>query len=98
MGPASGHPTLFLRPWSFSSSKLSFELGLRTFRHLLRRSHREPDAPPSTTWPPPTGPGEGRLERGAKSLGTGELFAILLRTGLQGASAVEIGNQLVAAV
>ncbi len=40
-------------------------------------------------------PRERLVERGAKSLGTGELLAILLRTGLQGASAVEIGNQLV---
>jgi DNA repair protein RadC len=40
-------------------------------------------------------PRERLAERGAKSLGTGELLAILLRTGLRGASAVEIGNQLV---
>lgn len=40
-------------------------------------------------------PRERLVERGAKSLGTGELLAILLRTGLQGASAVEIGNTLV---
>ena len=40
-------------------------------------------------------PRERLVERGAKSLGTGELLAILLRTGLRGASAVEIGNQLV---
>jgi DNA repair protein RadC len=40
-------------------------------------------------------PRERLVERGAKSLGTGELLAILLRTGLKGASAVEIGNTLV---
>ena len=40
-------------------------------------------------------PRERLAERGAKSLSTGELLAILLRTGLRGASAVEIGHQLV---
>jgi DNA repair protein RadC len=41
-------------------------------------------------------PRERLAARGAASLNTAELLAILLRTGLQGASAVEIGHRLVA--
>jgi len=41
-------------------------------------------------------PRERLAERGAASLNTAELLAILLRTGLQGASAVDIGHRLVA--
>lgn len=40
-------------------------------------------------------PRERLAERGAASLNTAELLAILLRTGLQGASAVDIGHRLV---
>jgi DNA repair protein RadC len=40
-------------------------------------------------------PRERLAERGPKSLNTAELIAILLRTGLQGASAVEIGHHLI---
>ena len=42
-------------------------------------------------------PRERLAERGPKSLNTAELIAILLRTGLQGASAVEIGHHLLRA-
>lgn len=41
-------------------------------------------------------PRERLAARGAESLNTAELLAILLRTGLKGASAVEIGHQLIA--
>lgn len=40
-------------------------------------------------------PRERLVERGAKALSVPELLAILLRTGLKGASAVEVGKQLV---
>jgi DNA repair protein RadC len=39
-------------------------------------------------------PRERLLERGAKALTTAELLAILLRTGLKGASAVDVAQQL----
>jgi DNA repair protein RadC len=39
-------------------------------------------------------PRERLAERGAKALGVPELLAILLRTGLQGASAVQVGQAL----
>src|SRR5438552_1674856 len=45
--------------------------------------------------PPSERPRERLATRGADSLTSGELVAILLRTGLKGANVVEIGNQLV---
>ena len=40
-------------------------------------------------------PRERLIERGANALNVGELLAILLRTGLKGSSAVEVGHRLI---
>jgi DNA repair protein RadC len=40
-------------------------------------------------------PRERLIERGASALNIGELLAILLRTGLKGSSAVEVGHRLI---
>lgn len=45
--------------------------------------------------PPSERPRERLVARGASALSDGELIAILLRTGLKGANAVDIGKQLV---
>ncbi len=44
--------------------------------------------------PPSERPRERLIEKGADALSPAELIAILLRTGLQGANAVEIGRQM----
>ncbi len=45
--------------------------------------------------PPSERPRERLVEKGADALSPAELVAILLRTGLQGANAVEIGRQMI---
>jgi len=47
-------------------------------------------------WPEDERPRERLLKHGASALSEAELLAIFLRTGIAGASAVELGRQLLA--
>jgi DNA repair protein RadC len=47
-------------------------------------------------WPPSTRPREKLLEQGSAALSDAELLAVLLRTGVAGSSAVELGARLLA--
>jgi DNA repair protein RadC len=47
-------------------------------------------------WPTTERPRERLLERGAETLSDAELLAVLLRTGMRGKSAVELGRELLA--
>src|SRR5437867_2152370 len=47
------------------------------------------------TWPEDERPRERLLSRGPQDLTDGELLAILLRVGVRGKSAVELGHELV---
>src|ERR1700687_4913367 len=49
---------------------------------------------PITDWPKGERPREKLLTKGAKALSEAELLAILLRTGLRGKSAVDLGRDL----
>ena len=49
---------------------------------------------PITQWAPEDRPREKMLTQGKKSLTNSELIAILLRTGIQGASAIDLAKQL----
>ena len=47
-------------------------------------------------WPPAERPRERLLAKGAKALSDAELLAVILRTGIRGKSAVELGRDLLA--
>ena len=47
-------------------------------------------------WPPEERPRERLLAQGAAALSDAELLAVLLRTGIRGKSAVELGRDLLA--
>jgi DNA repair protein RadC len=47
-------------------------------------------------WPLDERPRERLLEKGARSLSDAELLAVILRTGIRGKSAVELGRELIA--
>ncbi|MCL4161565.1 UNVERIFIED_CONTAM: hypothetical protein GTU68_053760, partial [Idotea baltica] len=49
---------------------------------------------PITDWPASERPREKLIERGAQSLSDAELLAIFLRTGIRGATAVDLARQL----
>ena len=49
---------------------------------------------PISEWPPTERPRERLLAHGAAALSDAELLAVLLRTGLRGKSAVELGREL----
>ena len=49
---------------------------------------------PISDWPPGERPRERLLATGAASLSDAELLAVLLRTGLKGKSAVDLGREL----
>ncbi|HVP08190.1 MAG TPA: DNA repair protein RadC [Burkholderiales bacterium] len=49
-----------------------------------------------TDWPAAERPRERLLERGAAALSDAELLAVVLRTGIRGKSAVELGRELLA--
>ena len=51
---------------------------------------------PISEWPPTERPRERLLAHGAATLSDAELLAVLLRTGMRGKSAVELGRELIA--
>jgi len=51
---------------------------------------------PISNWPPTERPRERLLAHGAAALSDAELLAVLLRTGIRGKSAVELGREMLA--